>query len=44
MVNYSYLKFGMVKLFKTSHNVADVKNLWLKIKIIELLNVFLFLN
>ena len=25
--NVHFLKFGMVKVFKTSHNVADVKNL-----------------
>ena len=44
MVTCSFLKFGMVKLLKTPHNIADVKNLWLQIKIVELLNIFLFLH
>ena len=44
MVICSFLKFGMVKLLKISHNVVDVKNLWLQTKTIELLNIFLFLN
>ena len=32
----------MVKVLKTSHNVADVKNLCLQIKIVELFDIFLF--
>ena len=44
MVIYSFLKFGMVKFLKTSHNVEDVKNLWLQIKMVELHIIFLFLN
>ena len=42
--NLHFLKLGMVKVLKTSHNVADVKDLWLQIKMVELLNIFLFLN
>ena len=42
MVICIYLKFGMVKVLKISHNVEDVKNLWLQAKPIELLNIFLF--
>ena len=43
MVICIFLKFDMVKLYKTSHNVADVKNLYLQIKTVELFNIFLFL-
>ena len=41
--NLHFLKFGMVKLLQTLHNVADVKNLLLQVKIVELFNIFLFL-
>ena len=44
MIICIFLKFGMVKVFKTSHSVTNVKNLWLQIKMVELLNIFLFLN
>ena len=44
MVICSFLKFGMVKVLKTSHNVVNVKNVWLQIKTDEVLNIFLFLN
>ena len=44
VVIYSFLKFGMVKLYKTSHNVIDVKNLWLQTKADDLINIFPFLN
>ena len=43
MVICIFLKFGMVKLLKTSRGVADVKNLRLQIKIVELYNIFLVL-
>ena len=44
MVICSFLKFGMVKLLKTSHSITDIKNLWLQMKMLHLLNIFLFLN
>ena len=44
MVICSFLKFGMVKVLETSQNISDVKNLQLQIKMVELLNIFLFLN
>ena len=30
-----FLKFGMVRLFKSLHNVVDIKNLLPQIKIFE---------
>ena len=44
MVICFFLKFGKLKVLKTSHNIADVKNLELLIKMGELLNIFLFSN
>ena len=43
MIIFIFLKFGMVKLLKSLYNVVDVEKLPLQIKIIEYMNILLFL-
>ena len=42
-VHINFLKFGMVKCPKTSHNFADIKNLCVQIITVESFHIFLFL-
>ena len=39
MVIYIFLKFGMVKIFETLHNVLDVKMEVLHVKTFEEINI-----
>ena len=43
MVISTFLKFGMVKLFKNLHSVVDLSTLLIQIKIFEKINIVLFL-